>query len=161
MSVMIVPTKCGIFKIFQIYERYDSSNKMQIAQHWAIAQTVPYSEQQVVRRNNRTWKMAKWDFAWIIDVRKEMEDSRLNAIRQLITFVKFRLNFSSKSTTAANVQLTESLLDNCLKNNNIAVNIIYYLRSHFVSFFFTNFSFQIYFSTAKKETEKQKFVATR
>ena len=100
----------GIFKIIQIYERYDSSNKMRIEQHWAIAQTVPYSEQQVVRRNNRTWKMAKWDFAWIIDVRKEMEDSRLNAIRQLITFVKFRLNFSNKSTTAANVQGRSRLL---------------------------------------------------
>ena len=65
-----------------------------------------------------------------------MEDSRCNAIRQLITFVKFLLNFSSKITTAANVQLTESLLDNCLKNDNIAVNIIYYLRSLFVSYFY-------------------------
>ena len=37
-----------------------------------------------------------------IDVRKETEDSRLNAIEQLITFVKGRLNFS---TTAANVDL--------------------------------------------------------
>ena len=88
----------------------------------------------------------------MIDVRKEMEDSRLNATRQLITFVKFRLNFSSERTTAANVQLTESLLDNCLKNNNIAVNIIYYLGSDFVSFFFLRILvFKIYFSTAKKE----------
>ena len=63
----------GIFKIIQIYERYDSSNKMQIEQHWVIGQTVPYSEQQVVRKNNRTWKMAKWDFA-LIHVRKEMEE---------------------------------------------------------------------------------------
>ena len=62
---------------------------MQIEQHWVIAQTVLYSEQQVVQRNNRTWKLAKWDFAWIIHVRKEMEDSRLNAIRQLITFTNF------------------------------------------------------------------------
>ena len=46
-----------------------------------------------------------------INVRKEMEDSRLNAIKQLITFVKGRLNFSCKSTTAANVNLRESLLD--------------------------------------------------
>ena len=45
-----------------------------------------------------------------IEVRNEMEDSRLNAIRQLITFVKFRPNFSSKNTTEANVLLTESLL---------------------------------------------------
>ena len=64
-----------------------------------------------------------------------MKDSRLYAIRQLpITLVKFRLNFSSKSTTAANVHLTESLLDNWLKNNNITIDIIYYLRSQFVSF---------------------------
>ena len=68
-----------------------------------------------------------------------MEDSRLNDIRQLITFVKFQLNFSGKRNTAANVQLTESLLGDCLKNNNIAVNIIYYLRSHFVFFFFYEF----------------------
>ena len=73
---------------------------------------------------------------------------------QLITFVKFRLNFSSKSiTTAANVHLTESLLDSWLKNNNITVDIIYYLCSHFVPFL-TNFSFQIYFSTAEnRKTE--------
>ena len=83
-----------------------------------------------------------------------MEDSRLNATRQLITFVKFRLNFSSERTTAANVQLTESFLDNCLKNNNIAVNIIYYLRSHFVSFFVTNFSFQNLFVNCKKNLRK-------
>ena len=65
-----------------------------------------------------------------------MEDSRLNAIKQLITLVKGRLNFSCKSTTAANVVLTESLLDNWLKNNHITVDKIYYLRSLFV--FFSN-----------------------
>ena len=61
--------------------------------------------------------------------------------------MKGRLNFSCKSTTAANVDLTESLVDNCLKNNHITVDKIYYLRSLFV--FFTNFSFQIHFSTAE------------
>ena len=35
-----------------------------------------------------------------IDIRKEMEDSRLNAIKQPIAFVKGRLNFSSNTTTA-------------------------------------------------------------
>ena len=66
-----------------------------------------------------------------IDVRKEMEDSRLNAIECLKTdYVrKGRLNFSCKSTTAADVDLTESLLDNWLKNNHITVDKIYYLRS--------------------------------
>ena len=83
-----------------------------------------------------------------IDIRKEMEESRLNAIKQPIPFVKGRLNFSSKTTTAAKVPLTESLLDNWLKNNHIIVDKIYYLCSLFVSIF-TKFSFQIYFSTAE------------
>ena len=72
-----------------------------------------------------------------IDIRKEMEDSRLNAIKQLITFVKGQLNFSCKSTTAANVALTESLLDNWLKNNHITVDKIYDLCS--LSIFFYEF----------------------
>ena len=78
-----------------------------------------------------------------------MEDSRLNrelnAIEclKLIMFVKGGLNFSCKSTTAANVVLAESLLDNWLKNNQITVDKIYYLRSLLASIFFTNFSFQI------------------
>ena len=87
-------------------------------------------------------------FCLNIDIRKEMEDSRLNAIKQPIPFVKGRLNFSSKITTATKVPLTESLLDTWLKNNHITVDNVYYLRSLFVSFF-TNFSFQIYFSTAE------------
>ena len=82
-----------------------------------------------------------------INVRKEMEDSRLNAIKQQIMFVKGRLNFSCKSTTAANVDLTESLIDNWLKNSHITVDKICYLPSLFV--FFATFSFQIYFSTAE------------
>jgi len=56
-------------------------------------------------------KNAKVRFRLNIDVRKEMEDSRLKAIKQLITFVKGRLNFSCKSTIVANVDLMESLLD--------------------------------------------------
>ena len=54
-----------------------------------------------------------------------------NALK-LITCVKGRLNFSCKSATAANVGVTESLLDNWLKNNHIAVdknNIILPLQS--------------------------------
>jgi len=89
-------------------------------------------------------KNGKVRFRLNINVRKEMEDSRLNAIKQLITFVKGRLNFSCKSTTAANnVDLTESRLDNWLKNNHITVrswslvtvDTIYYLRSLFVFFY--------------------------
>ena len=84
-----------------------------------------------------------------IDIRKEMEDSRPNAIKQPIPFVKGRLNFSCNTTTTVKIPLTESLLDNWLKNNHITVDKIYYLRGLFVSFFFTNFSFQIYFLTAE------------
>ena len=78
-----------------------------------------------------------------------MEDSRLNALKQLTTFVKGRLNFSSKRTTAANVDLTESLLDNWLKNNHITVDKIYYLRSLSVFFFLRILVFKFYFSTAE------------
>jgi len=42
-----------------------------------------------------------------IDVRKEKEGSWLNAIKTKVAFVKGRLNFSRKSTTAANVHLLE------------------------------------------------------
>ena len=59
-----------------------------------------------------------------IDIRKEMEDSRLNAIKQPIPFVKGRLNFSSKTTTSAKVPFTESVLDNWLKNNHITADKI-------------------------------------
>ena len=69
-------------------------------------------------------------------------------------FVKGRLNFSCKSTTTANVDLTGSLLYNWLKNNHITVDKIYYLRSLFV-FFFTNFKFQIYFSTAENRQKNR------
>ena len=75
-------------------------------------------------------------FCLNIDIRKEMEDSRLNAIKQPIPFVKGRLNFSSKTTTVTKVPSTESLLDNWLKNNHITVDKIYYHGSVFVSFFY-------------------------
>ena len=45
------------------------------------------------------------------------------------------MNFGCKSTTAVNVDLTESLLDSWLKNNHIAVDKIYYLCSLFVFFY--------------------------
>ena len=48
-------------------------------------------------------------FCLNIDVKKEKADSWLSAINTKITFAKGRLNFSSKSTTTANVHLIESL----------------------------------------------------
>ena len=130
---------------------------MQIEQHRVIPQTVPYSEQEI--GSNKYYEdtteltNGKVTFCLNIDVRKEMEDSRLNAIKQLISIVKGRLNFSYKSTTAANVDLTESFLDNWLKNNRITVDKIYDLRCLFICF--TNFSFQIYFSTAENRQKNR------
>ena len=122
MSVMMVQTNCKLnntelfLKLFHIQSNEIGNNKY-------------YKE---------TTEFEKWqsEIRLNIDVRKEMEDSKLNAIKQLITFVKGRLNFSCKSTTAANVDLTESLLDNWLKNNDITADKIYYLRSLFVFFFY-------------------------
>ena len=87
------------------------------------------------KKKQQNLKNGKVRFGLNIDVRKELEDSRLNAIKQLITFVKGRLNFSCKSTTGANVDVTESLLDNWLKNKHITVNKIYYLCTLFVFFY--------------------------
>ena len=80
-----------------------------------------------------------------IDVRKEMEDSRLNAIEclKLITFVKGQLDFSYKSTTAANVDLTESLLDKWLKNNHITVDII--INNNNFNYEYITFAVCLYF----------------
>ena len=89
-----------------------------------------------------------------IDIKKEMEDSRLNAIKQPI------LNFSSKTTTAAKVPLTESLLDNWLKNNHITLDKTYHLHSLFVSFFFLRI-LAFKFISQPQKTGKQNFVATR
>jgi len=82
-----------------------------------------------------------------------MEDSRLNAIKQLITFLKGRLNFSCKSTTAGNVNLTESLLDNWLRNNHISVDKIYYLGSLFVFLQISVFKFISQLQKTGRKTE--------
>ena len=117
MSVIMVQTKCKLnntelfFKSFHIQSKEIGNNT--------------YYEETTEHENGKV------RFRLNIDVRKEMEDSRLNAIKQLITlyFVKGRLNFSCKCTTAANVDLIESLLDKWLKNNHITVDKIYHLCS--------------------------------
>ena len=111
------PSVYILIKIIQVYERYDVADKMQIDQHRVFPQTVPYSEQRNWKQQDTTKKQqnlknGKVRFRLNIEIRKDMEGSRLNAIKQLITFVKGRLNFCCKSKTAANVDLTESLLDN-------------------------------------------------
>ena len=70
-------------------------------------------------KKQQNLKIGQVRFRLNIDVRKEMEDSRLNATKQLLTFVKGRLKFSCKSTTAANVYLTESLLDDWLDRKSV------------------------------------------
>jgi len=68
-------------------------------------------------------KNGKVRFHLNIDVREEKEDSWLNVIKTKIEFVKGRLNFSGKSTKAANFHLMESLLDNWLKDMTILTQI--------------------------------------
>ena len=135
---------------------------MQIAQHRVIPQTVPYSvqrnwKQQVLRRNNRMWKMATWDFALIMTFERKWKTQSLknDYARKRST------ELSCKSTIAANVDLTKSLLDNSLKNNHIIVDKIYYLRSLFV--FFYEFHFSNLFLNGRKPAQKQKLgdAATR
>ena len=81
----------GIFKIIQVYERYDGANKMQIEQH-----SVSYSsncsifsakklETTNTTKKQQNLKNGKVRFRLNIDVRKAMEDSRLNAIECLKT----------------------------------------------------------------------------
>ena len=84
MSVMMVQTKCKLnntelfLKLFHIQSNEIGNNK--------------YYEETTELTNGKV------RFRLNIDVRKEMEDSRLNAIKQLISIVKGRLNFSYKST---------------------------------------------------------------
>ena len=69
---------------------------MQIEQHWVIPQTVPYSVQVEIANNKKlettsttkkqqNLKNGKVKFRLNIKVRKEMEDSRPNAIECLKT----------------------------------------------------------------------------
>ena len=142
-----------IFKIVQIYERYDGANIIGKLNNTELSLKLFHIQSKEFGNNKcygETTQLEKWQSEISPDISKEMEDSRLNATdKPTIPFVKGRLNFSSKTTTAAKVPLTESLLDNWLKNDHITIDKIYHLRSLFVSFFFTNFSFQIYFSTAE------------
>ena len=83
-----------INKIIQVYERYDGANKMQIEQHWVIPQTVPYSGQRNWKHQNL--KNGKVRFRLNNNVKKEREDSRLNAIECLKTSFPFGENSNSR-----------------------------------------------------------------
>ena len=120
-----------IFEIIQVYERLwcckQNANwtTLSNSSNCSIFRAKK-SETISTTKKQQNLKNGKVRFRLNIDVRKEMENSRLNVIKQLITFVKGRLNFSCKSATAANVDLTESLLDNWMTNNHITVDKIYY-----------------------------------
>ena len=59
-------TQFLIKKIIQVYERYDGWNKMQIEQLLKL-----FHIQGKEIGNNRTWKMAKWNFAWIMTLERK------------------------------------------------------------------------------------------
>ena len=66
---------------------------MQIEQRRVIPQTVLYSIQETgnkkyYRENKENLKHGKVRFRLNIDVRKEKEDSRMNAIKTKIAFIK-------------------------------------------------------------------------
>ena len=92
----IVGAENLLIKIIQVYERYEGANKMQIEQHWVIPQTVQYSaqrnwKQQVLRSHwQQNLKNGKVRYRLNINIRKEIEDSRLNAIEclQLSDYVR-------------------------------------------------------------------------
>ena len=109
MSVMMVQTKCKLNNTELFFKQFHIQSKLE-------------TTSTTCTKKQHNLKNGKVRFRLNIDGRKEMEDSRLNARKQLITFVKGRLKFSCKSTTAAYVDLTESLLDNWLKNNHITVD---------------------------------------
>ena len=125
---MVVPIKCKIEHAALSY----SSN-------CSIFRAKKLETKSTTKENKENLK--NWVGVFLnIYVRKEKEDSWLNAIKTKIAFVKGRLSFSSKGTTAANVHLVESLLDIWLKHNHITIS--------FVCFFLKIFIFQTYFSTA-------------
>ena len=78
MNVMMVQTKCKLnytelfLKLFHVQSKLETTS---------------------TTKKQQNLKNGKVRFRLNIDVRKEMEDSRLNAITQLITLVKGRLNF--------------------------------------------------------------------
>ena len=87
ITVIMVQTKCKLNKTLS----YSSNCSIFRAKKLETTSTT---------KKKQTLKNGKVRFRLNIEVRKEMEDSRLNAIKQMITFVKGRLNFSCKSTTA-------------------------------------------------------------
>ena len=96
MSVMMVQTKCKL-------------NNVELFLKLFYIQSKEIGTQSSTKKQEN-FKNGKVRFGLNIDVRKEKEDSWLNAIKTKIAFVKGRLNFRSKST--ANVRLMESVLDN-------------------------------------------------
>ena len=76
----------GIFKIIQVYKRYDGANKMQIEQ---LNNTELFLKlfhiqcKEIGKQQNL--KNGKVSFRLNTDVRKELEDSRLKAIECLKT----------------------------------------------------------------------------
>ena len=72
-----------VFKIIQVYERCDGANKMQI-EHRVVGLKLFHIQSKEIGNNKNyeeTTELEKWQrFRLNIEVRKEMEDSRLNAI---------------------------------------------------------------------------------
>ena len=68
----------GIYKVIQVYERYDDANKMQIDNTEIFLKLFHIQCKEI--GNNKCYEETTEYWRQNIDVRKEMEDSRLNAI---------------------------------------------------------------------------------
>ena len=108
----------GIFKIIQIQSKEIGNKKY-------------YKETKELEKCKVRFRLQN------IDIRKKKEGSWWNAIKTKVAFVRGRLKFSRKSTTAANVHLMESLLDNLLRNNHITIDIVItFAVCFYLGFFF-------------------------
>ena len=122
MSVMMVQAKCKLTKL-----TYSSNCSIFSAKKLETKSTT---------KKQKNLKNGKLRFRLNIDVRKDKEDSWLNAIKTKIAFVNGGLNLTSKIRVQQQPMFT---LWNWLKSNHITVDIIYCLRSLLVCGFFYEF----------------------
>ena len=132
----------GIFKITQIFERWDDANKMEIRQldngelflKLLNIFGAKKLETRSTTKKRENFKNGKVRFCL-------KADSWLNAIKTKLAFAKARLNFQQQEHNNCNRQCSPYGIPfhNWLKNNHITVDITYYLGSLLVSGGFCEF----------------------
>ena len=99
-----------IFKIIQVYERYDGANIIGKLNNTELSLKLFHIQSKEFGNSKcygETTQLEKWQSGISPDIRTEMEDSRLNVTDKTTDSVrKRRTDFSSKTTTAAKVPLS-------------------------------------------------------